>query len=70
MSETPTLPERRPCKLCGKEIVFFRTRNGHPFPCDGRATTVFALGDRGPVQMLAHLPHFVTCPKWKKGEKP
>lgn len=78
------LPAPRPCRLCGRPLIFARTAKGEVMPLDAKPTTVYVateqpdllgaseltLGDR----VSGHVAHWATCPHAdafrSKGDRP
>ena len=56
--------EPRPCRACGREIVFATGPNGKPIPLS-RVANVYWIDGEGSAQALAegglYISHFVDC---------
>ncbi len=58
-------PETKPCRACGKPLVFLRTHKNTSMPVD--AGTVSATADV--FDPKVHTSHFATCPQADKFRK-
>lgn len=50
------------CKSCGAAIVWLRTKNDKPMPCDSSSVTP---GETKFLESSRHVPHWQTCPSAK-----
>lgn len=51
------------CKSCGKEIIWFLTKNAEKHPFDKKKTLVAVLGSDEKTHVVnGHVSHFATCP--------
>lgn len=60
------MPDPRPCRSCGKPIVFIATPAGKQLPCDAPVLSV--VTDAGEV-VRGRAPHWASCPaaaEWRK----
>lgn len=53
------------CKYCGKPIIWKNLKTGQRWPLD--VEKKHCVDDEGNV-FLAYVPHFETCPLWRKNE--
>jgi len=63
--------ESRPCKICGKQIVFISMDSGRLMPCDADSETTTISIATGKVQK-GLIPHWATCAgadQMRKGAK-
>lgn len=54
------------CKGCGAEIVWITTKAGKQMPCNNEKTTI--VTEQGET-VTGHVPHWATCPAFKKFKK-
>ena len=47
------------CRGCGAEIIFMKSQNGKPVPCNPKLETIVTV--QGNV-IKGYITHFATCP--------
>ena len=58
----------KPCKLCGKPIIFVSMSSGRLMPCDADSETTTISVATGET-LRGFIPHWATCPDADKFRK-